>query len=388
MAQTGPFQNVTIIDLTRVLAGPYCTILLCDLGARVIKVERPETGDDARSIGPFSHNESAYFASLNRGKQSIALDLKDASDGQILWRLLARADVVVENFRAGAMERLGFGWDALHERFPRLIYAAASGFGHTGPYAERPAYDMVVQAMGGVMSLTGPDGGPPTRVGTSIGDITAGLFTAIGVGSALYHRERTGDGIKIDVAMLDSQVAILENAIARYAATGEVPGPIGSRHPSITPFGVFATKDGAFVIAAGNDRLFRTLCSELGCPELASRPEFASNPARSENEAQLKPLLERALSARPTREWLERLGRAGVPCGPINDVADVLADPQVLARNMIVSAMRPDGSRLRMAGNPVKLSAFPDASTREPAPALDADRDSILAWLREGAGDA
>ena len=388
MAQTGPFQNVTIIDLTRVLAGPYCTMLLCDLGARVIKVERPGTGDDSRSIGPFSHNESAYFASLNRGKQSIALDLKDESDGQILWRLLARADVVVENFRAGAMERLGFGWDALHERFPRLIYAAASGFGHTGPYAERPAYDMVVQAMGGVMSLTGPDGGPPTRVGTSIGDITAGLFTAIGVGSALYHRERTGEGIKIDVAMLDSQVAILENAIARYTATGEVPGPIGSRHPSITPFGVFATKDGAFVIAAGNDRLFRTLCSQLGCPELASRPEFASNPARSENEAQLKPLLERALSTRPTREWLERLERAGVPCGPINDVADVLADPQVLARNMIVSAMRPDGSRLRMAGNPVKLSAFPDSSTREPAPALDADRDSILAWLREGAGDA
>ncbi len=388
MAQTGPFQNVTIIDLTRVLAGPYCTMLLCDLGARVIKVERPGTGDDSRSIGPFSHDESAYFASLNRGKQSIALDLKDESDGQILWRLLARADVVVENFRAGAMERLGFGWDALHERFPRLIYAAASGFGHTGPYAERPAYDMVVQAMGGVMSLTGPDGGPPTRVGTSIGDITAGLFTAIGVGSALYHRERTGEGIKIDVAMLDSQVAILENAIARYTATGEVPGPIGSRHPSITPFGVFATKDGAFVIAAGNDRLFRTLCSQLGCPELASRPEFASNPARSENEAQLKPLLERALSTRPTREWLERLERAGVPCGPINDVADVLADPQVLARNMIVSAMRPDGSRLRMAGNPVKLSAFPDSSTREPAPALDADRDSILAWLREGAGDA
>lgn len=387
MALPGPFADLTVIDLTRVLAGPYCTMLLCDLGARVIKVERPESGDDARAIGPFSADESAYFASLNRGKQSIALDLKDDSDCKILWQLLARADVVVENFRAGTMERLGFGWDTLHERFPRLIYAAASGFGHTGPYAARPAYDMVVQAMGGVMSLTGPEGGPPTRVGTSIGDITAGLFTAVGVGSALYHRERTGEGVKIDVAMLDSQVAILENAIARYTTTGEVPGPIGSRHPSITPFGAFATQDGEFVIAAGNDGLFRTLCKELDCPELASQPEFATNPARAENEGALKQRLERALGTRPTSEWLERLGRAGVPCGPINNVADVLADPQVRARNMIVEATRADGSVLRMAGNPVKISAFPDASTRAPAPALDEDRDAILAWLRESTND-
>jgi CoA:oxalate CoA-transferase len=292
--------------------------------------------------------------------------------------------VLVENFRAGAMARLGFGWETLHTRFPRLIYAAASGFGHTGPYAERPAYDMVVQAMGGVMSLTGPEGGPPTRVGTSIGDITAGLFTAIGVGSALYHRERTGEGIQVDVAMLDSQVAILENAIARYTATGEVPGPIGSRHPSITPFAVFATKDGSLVIAAGNDALFRTLCDELECGELALRPEFASNPARTENESRLKPLLERALTTRTTGEWLTRLERAGVPCGPINDVADILRDPQVLARNMIVEAAGPGESPMRMAGNPIKLSGFEDASTREPAPALDADREAILAWLRHG----
>ena len=384
MSQAGPFQNITVIDLTRVLAGPYCTMLLCDLGARVIKVERPGTGDDARAIGPFSGDRSAYFASLNRGKQSIALDLKHDSDRDIFWQLLARADVLVENFRAGAMARLGFGWETLHTRFPRLIYAAASGFGHTGPYAERPAYDMVVQAMGGVMSLTGPEGGPPTRVGTSIGDITAGLFTAIGVGSALYHRERTGEGIQVDVAMLDSQVAILENAIARYTATGEVPGPIGSRHPSITPFAVFATKDGSLVIAAGNDALFRTLCGELECGELALRPEFASNPARTENESRLKPLLERALATRTTGEWLTRLERAGVPCGPINDVADILRDPQVLARNMIVEAAGPGESAMRMAGNPIKLSGFEDASTREPAPALDADREAILAWLRHG----
>jgi CoA:oxalate CoA-transferase len=385
MPQRGPLSNITVIDLTRVLAGPYCTMLLADLGARVIKVERPGTGDDARAIGPFSGDQSAYFASLNRGKQSIALDLKDEADRSVLWSLLERADVVVENFRAGAMGRLGFGWETLHERLPRLIYAAASGFGHTGPYAERPAYDMVVQAMGGVMSLTGPEGGPPTRVGTSIGDITAGLFTAIGVSTALYHRERTGEGMLIDVAMLDSQVAILENAIARYTATGEVPGPIGSRHPSITPFGVFATRDGSLVIAAGNDGLFRSLCRELVCEELSEDPAYASNPARTEHADALKPLLERALAARTTDEWLRRFERAGVPCGPINDVAAVLADPQVHARNMIVEAPGPDGAPTRMAGNPVKLSAFPDTTSREPAPTLDGDRAAILAWLHDTA---
>ena len=383
MPQTGPLSNITVVDLTRVLAGPYATMLLADLGARVIKVERPEIGDDARAIGPFSGDESAYFASLNRGKQSIALDLKNETDRQLLWQLLERADVLVENFRAGAMERLGFGWETLHERLPRLIYAAASGFGHSGPYAARPAYDMVVQAMGGVMSLTGPEGGPATRVGTSIGDITAGLFTTIGISTALYHREQSGEGMKVDVAMLDSQVAILENAIARYSATGEVPGPIGSRHPSITPFGVFATQDGSLVIAAGNDALFRTLCRELACPELAEDPAYASNPARTEHADALKPLLERALAAHSTENWLQRLERAGVPCGPINDVAAVLADPQVRARNMIVEAPGPAGAPIRMAGNPVKLSAFPDPATREPAPALDADRAAILAWLHD-----
>ena len=218
---SGPLADITVLDLTRVLAGPFCTLVLADLGARVIKVEHPERGDDARHIGPFIGDRSAYFASLNRGKQSIGLDLKAPRDREHFEGLVAQADVLVENFRAGTMERLGYGWEALHARHPRLIYAAASGFGHTGPYADRPAYDMVVQAMGGIMSLTGSPGGPPTRVGTSIGDLAAGLFTAIGVNTALYHRERTGEGIKVDVAMLDAQVALLENAIARYGATGE-----------------------------------------------------------------------------------------------------------------------------------------------------------------------
>ena len=375
----GPLADVSVLDLTRVLAGPFCTLVLAALGARVIKVEHPERGDDARQIGPFVGKRSAYFSSLNRGKQSIGLDLKNDADRQHFEDLLSRADVLVENFRAGTMERLGYGWDALHERFPRLIYAAASGFGHTGPYAPRPAYDMVVQAMGGLMSLTGPAGGPATRVGTSIGDIAAGLFTAIGVNTALYHRERTGEGIKIDVAMLDAQVALLENAIARYSATGEVPGPLGSRHPSITPFGAFATRDDPIVIAAGNDELFRRLCRAIGREELAHTPNYATNPDRTENHESLGRDLESALATRSAAAWLETLTEAGIPCGPINDIAAVLADPQVAARNMIVETHDADGNTLRMAGNPIKLSGFADPVSRPAAPDLDADRPTLLA---------
>ncbi|MFZ0692783.1 MAG: CoA transferase, partial [Alphaproteobacteria bacterium] len=252
-APAGPLTGITILDLTRVLAGPFCTLVLGDLGARVIKVEQPG-GDDSRHIGPFVNGKSAYFMSLNRGKESIVLDLNKEPDRLVFEELLSCSDVLAENFRPGTMERFGYGFEALHHRFPRLIYAAASGFGHTGPQSDRPAYDMVVQAMGGIMSLTGQPGGPPTRVGTSIGDITAGLFTAVGICAALYHRTIGGKGLKIDVAMLDCQIAILENAIARYFATGIIPGPLGGRHPSITPFSTFRTQDGYIVIAAGNDR--------------------------------------------------------------------------------------------------------------------------------------
>ena len=244
----GPLSGITIIDLTRVLAGPYCTMLLHDLGARVIKVEQPGGGDEARGTGPFLGSVSGYFASINRGKESIVLDLKEDSDRDVFGALLDTADVLIENFRPDVMERLGFGWNVLHDRYPTLIYAAVSGFGQSGPYRDRPAYDMVVQAMGGVMSLTGYPGGGPTRVGTSVGDITAALFAAVGICSALYHRSLSGRGQMIDVAMLDCQVAILENAIARHGATGEIPGPLGARHPSIVPFAAFTTRDGHIVI--------------------------------------------------------------------------------------------------------------------------------------------
>jgi CoA:oxalate CoA-transferase len=377
MSVNGPLAGITVVDLTRVLAGPYCTMVLADLGARVIKVEAPGRGDDARHIGPFTDGQSAYFMSLNRGKESIALDLKHTDDRATFEALIARADVLVENFRAGTMARLGYDWGALHARYPRLIYAATSGFGQTGPYNNRPAYDIVVQAMGGIMSLTGHPGDPPTRVGTSIGDIAAGLFTAIGVNAALYHRERTGDGMMIDVAMLDCQVAILENAIARYAATGEVPGPIGSRHPSITPFQAFATADGHIVIAAGNDALFARLCRTIGAPQLAGDDRFTTNDLRTQHCAALKDYIESALRPRPSRDWLALFESEGIPCGPLQDVAQVLADPQVHARNMVVTAAL-GATELTMAGNPVKMSAFDDPPTRAPAPALDQHRAKIV----------
>ncbi len=382
MPNRGPLAGVTVLDLTRVLAGPYCTMVLYDLGARIIKVERPGTGDDARAIGPFiesgGERESAYFLSLNRGKQSIALDLKDDADRAIFEPLLARADVLVENFRPGTMEKLGYGWDVLHERHPRLIYAAASGFGHSGPYSRRPAYDLVVQAMGGIMSLTGTPGGPPTRVGSSIGDITAGLFTAIGVNAALFERAQTGVGRKIDVAMLDSQVAILENAIARYQATGEIPGPTGARHPSITPFEAFQTRDGFVVIAAGNDSLFARLCESVGRPELAEREDFATNELRTRNHEVLRGELETSLSQETTATWLERLESAEIPCGPINDIAQVLADEHVRARNMLVTVPGPGDQPIEIAGNPIKFDGAEDPKTRPAAPKLDADRQRIV----------
>jgi CoA:oxalate CoA-transferase len=277
------------------------------------------------------------------------------------------------------MEKLGYGWETLHERWPRLIVAAASGFGQTGPYAKRPAYDMVVQGMGGIMSLTGHPNGPPTRVGSSIGDITAGLFTAIGITTALYHRAQTGQGQRIDVSMLDCQVAILENALARYQATQQVPGPLGARHPSITPFAAFETQDGYVVIAAGNDRLFQNLCATLQRPDLSADPEFASNALRTENHARLTQQLEARLREKPTEEWLGLLEEAGIPCGPVNDLADVFRDPQLRSRNMFLPVEDPALGGFEVAGNPIKMSGFADATGRARAPELDADRAALLA---------
>jgi CoA:oxalate CoA-transferase len=377
----GPLSGIVVVDLTRVLAGPYCTMVLSDLGARVIKVETPEVGDDARHIGPFINEKSAYFMSLNRGKESIALNLKGDDGRAIFEQLLARADVLVENYRPGVMEKLGYSWDDLKDKYPKLIYAAASGFGHTGPYRERAAYDMVVQGMGGIMSITGHPGGPPTRVGSSVGDITAGMFTTIGVNAALYHRAETGQGMKIDVAMLDSQLAILENAIARYAATGESPGPIGARHPSITPFAALKTQDGYVMVAAGNEKLFASFCDAIERPDLVQDSRFATNDLRTQNVDVLTAEIEAALAHRPTKEWLDAFDAGGIPCGPLNNIAQVMNDPQIRARNMVVTVEDPVTGTLELAGNPIKMSAFADPSTRGAVPDLDGNRQSITDWL-------
>jgi CoA:oxalate CoA-transferase len=381
MAQQGPLSGITIIDLSRILAGPYCTLLLAELGARVIKVEPPQQGDDARQYGPFKNGKSAYFASVNRGKESIALDLKTPAGRNIFERLLDKADALVENFRPGTMEKLGYGWDTLHPRYPRLIYAAASGFGHSGPYSHYPAYDMVVQGLGGIMSITGHPGMPLTRVGTSVGDLAGGLYTAVALNAALLHRERTGEATKIDVALFDCQLALLENAIMRYTTTGEIPGPMGARHPSITPFEAFSTRDGNLIIAAGNDGLFVKLAHALDRADLAENSLFKTNALRNEHQEALQAEIESVLRRQGTEHWIAVLEAAGVPCGPVNNIAQALAHPQTTARNMLISVDDPVTGRLELAGNPMKLSAFEDRPTRSRAPDLDADRDHILREL-------
>jgi len=381
MAQPGPLSGITVIDLSRILAGPYCTLLLAEMGARVIKVEAPNGGDDARQYGPFTNGKSTYFASVNRGKESIALDLKAAKDKEIFERLLDKADAIVENFRPGTMERLGYGWETLHKRYPRLIYAAASGFGHTGPYSHYPSYDMVVQGLGGIMSITGIPDGPLVRIGTSVGDLAGGLYTTIALNAALLHREKTGEATKVDVALFDCQLALLENAIMRYTTSGEIPGPMGARHPSITPFEAFTTKDGNIIIAAGNDGLWVKLTEALGHPELAQNPDYKTNPLRNKHQPQLKAELDAILSSRTTEHWIGVLDAAGLPCGPVNNVAQAIAHPQAAARNMLVEVDDPTTGPLKLVGNPMKFSVFDDPKTREPAPDLDADRGKILREL-------
>ncbi|MBL9049622.1 MAG: CoA transferase [Tabrizicola sp.] len=376
-----PLSGITILDLTHVLAGPFASQTLQDLGARIIKVERPGTGDDTRAFPPFVQGESAYFATLNAGKQSIALDLKAEGDRAIFERLLARSDVLIENFRPGVMARLGYGWETLHARQPGLIYAAVSGFGQTGPDADKPAYDMVVQARGGVMSITGESNGPPVRVGASIGDIVAGMYLTQGILAALFQRERTGEGAFIDVAMLDSQLAIQEHAVAIASATGVPPGRTGARHPTITPFATYRAEDGFIVIAAGNDAMFARLCTVLGLT-IAEDSRFASNAARCDNHALLKRLIETVTLGAPMAHWIQVLEAAGLPTARVQDMGEVLRDPQILARNMVLPvAPHPGGPAFVATGNPIKMSTLPEVRGLPPAPRLDGDRAAILEWL-------
>jgi len=375
---TGPLQGLLVLDLTRVLVGPYCTMVLSDLGARVIKVEAPEVGDDSRSFGPFIEDQSAYFMSLNRGKESIALNLKNSEDKKIFEKILAKADILVENFKPGTLEKWGYGWNDVKDKYPKLIYASASGFGQTGPMNTLPAYDMVVQGMGGLMSVTGQPNSEPTRVGTSIGDITAGLFTAIGINAALYDRQKTGKGMQIDVSMLDCQIAILENAIARYLSKGEIPKPMGSRHPSIAPFEAFKTKNSYIIIAAGNDKLFDGMCQTLGISECVQDQRFKDNNTRNKHINDLKIIIEDKLKHKTTEEWVKLFTDKSIPCGPINNIKEAVENPQIQFRNMIVSAEHDKIGTFKMAGNPIKMSAYKDEKTRGDIPNLDQHRAQLL----------
>jgi CoA:oxalate CoA-transferase len=341
-------------------------------------VEVPVTGDDSRMFGPFRNGQSLYFINVNRGKESIAIDLKTEAGKKLLVDLAKECDVLVENFRPGTMEKLGLGWETLKAANPRLIYAAVSGFGHTGPDSGRPAYDILVQAMGGVMSITGWPELPPTRVGLSMGDITAAIFCATGVTTALYQREKTGLGQKVDVSMLDCQLSILENALVRYQVDGKAPTPLGTRHPTITPFQAFRASDGWFVIAVGNDALWKKFCTAMGRPDLLADGRFATNGDRTRNYDELIPELERLFEAKGRAEWLGLLEKAGVPSAPVNTVEDVMEDRQLASRNMFVTVEDEKAGTVTIPGNPIKMESVPESPTRPKAPSIGEHTDRIL----------
>jgi CoA:oxalate CoA-transferase len=353
-----PLEGITILDLTWILSGPYASMVLCDLGAEVIKVERPPHGDISRTTGPYQNGWSAYYFSVNRGKKSVAIDLNIPEGRDLFLRMAEKVDVVMENFTPGTMERLGIGYEALRQRNPRLVFASTSGFGQTGPYRDRPALDIIVQAMGGVMSITGEPGGRPVRPGVSYGDIAAGLYTAVGVLAALHERERSGLGQAVDISMLDCQVSVLENAISRYYVSGEVPKPIGTRHPVATPFQAFPTADGYIVVALGFGVVdqWTLLCSLIETPELIDDPRFDTGPKRTINHALLEPLLESAFRRRTTADWLDLLLEHQVPCGPIQGIDQVVRDPQVLSRGMIREVTQRTAGTIPIANTPVRLS--------------------------------
>ncbi|MDX9958635.1 MAG: CaiB/BaiF CoA transferase family protein [Clostridia bacterium] len=383
-----PLEGVRVLDLTRVLAGPYCTMMLSDLGAEIIKVEVPGTGDDSRAFGPFRNGTSLYFITINRGKESIAINLKTEAGKKLLKDLAATCDVVVENFRPGTMEKLGLGWDVLKQLNSRLIYASVSGFGHTGPDSKRPAYDILVQAMGGVMSITGWPDAPPTRVGMSLGDITAAIFGANGILAALYQREKTGKGQKVDVAMLDCQLAILENALVRFQVDGEPPSPLGTRHPTITPFQAFRASDEWFVLGVGNDALWKTFCEAVSRPDLLADQRFTTNNGRTKYLDDLIPVLDVLFARKPAKEWLDMLEAAGVPAAPVNSIDKVMENRQLKARNMFITVEDDVAGPVTVPGNPIKMDSLPETPDRPHAPAIGEHTDKILTELLGLSADA
>ena len=383
--ESGPLAGITVIDLTRVLSGPYCTMQLADMGARVIKVERPGRGDDTRAWGPpFVRGESAYFMSINRNKESVTLDFKHEEGRRILEQLVARADVFVENFRPGTLDAIGFGYESLATRYPRLIYASVSGFGQDGPGRDRAGYDAVLQGEGGLMSITGPADGPGYRLGVAVVDLVSGLFAAQGILLALFARERSGRGQRVDVGMLDSVTSLLSYQAGIHFATGSAPMRMGNRHPTIVPYETFQASDGEVVLAVGNDDLWRRFCRVAGLDTLADDPRFATNRDRVLGYEALRPILSEAFRRRPRADWLTALDQAGVPAGAVRDVGEVLADAQVLARRMVQSVTHPVTGDLKVLGVPVKLSETP-GSIRRPPPRLGDQTECVLEELGIGA---
>ncbi|MDI6772612.1 MAG: CoA transferase [bacterium] len=376
-----PLEGLLVVDLTRALAGPYCTLMLGDFGARVIKIEVPTGGDDTRGWGPpFIAGESAYFLGINRNKESLTLDLKTPEGQQVLGRLVARADVLVENFRPGIMERLGFAYPAVCVHNPGLVYCSISGFGQDGPYRERTAYDLILQGMGGLMGITGEEGGPPVKVGVAVTDIAAGMFAAYGILAALRVRDRTGRGQLVDVSMLDGQVAWMTYQAGHYFATGENPKRLGSAHPSIVPYQAFRTRDGYVNVAVGSEAIWGRFVVAMGAPEMADDPRFRANPDRVAHREALIARLEELFAARATADWVAVLEEAGVPCGPIYLLSDLFSDPQVHQRAMVVEMDHPRAGRIRQTGVPVKLSATPGRIV-SPPPVLGEHTAAILAEL-------
>ncbi len=370
----GPLDGLLVADFSRVLAGPFATMMLADLGARVVKVEHPDGGDDSRSFGPFSAGSSLYFTRVNRGKQSVALDLKNPRDLQTATRLAERADVLVENFRPGVMARLGLGPQELLAANPRLVYCSVSGFGHTGPWSQRPAYDAVVQGMSGIMAITGTEGGPPVKPGVPVADLSAGLYAFGGITAALVGRASTGRGTHLDVALFDTTVSLLEGPGLAWLATGVEPGAIGNAHASIAPFDTFRCADREITICAANDQLFARLADAVGAPRLAAEPRYATNALRHQHRHELKVGLERLLAVAVADHWLAELDLAGVPCGPLSTVGQAIGSRQTAVRRMVV-----DAGGARVAGNPLKMSGYDDQSSRPAAPALDEHGDAIRA---------
>jgi crotonobetainyl-CoA:carnitine CoA-transferase CaiB-like acyl-CoA transferase len=376
-----PLDGILVIDLSRVLAGPYCSMELADMGATVIKVELPGSGDDTRAYGPpFLNGESTYFMSVNRNKKSMTLNLKHPRGKEILRQLLEKGDVLVENFRPGTLDGLGFGYDAVHALNPKLIYCSVSGFGQTGPYAQRPGYDLIAQAEGGVMSLTGEPDAPPIKVGLSFADITAGMNAFSGILLALLARQQTGEGQRIDVSLLDCQVSLLTYQAGIFFATGKNPERLGNKHPSITPYETFEARDGHIIIACGNQGFWEKFCKLAGIEDLLADDRFTTMKKRVENRAELTPLVAAAVRTRTRQEWYELLDREGIPCGLIKNVAEVCTDPQVLARDMVARLNHPTAGPISVNGIPIKLSATP-GEIKDPPPLLGQHTDEILSEI-------